>query len=364
VAGASAAYRLALGGARVTLVDRRFEGEATSAGAGIIAIGASQNFSDKLFSLGSAAATFYPDMIAQLASDGETNTGFSVVGGLHIAIDEDEAARLPGLVAEVQSRQARGLSGLGEVAQIPASEAQGMFPPLREIVSAMYIPGAARVDGRLLRASLVQAARKRGATTIEGEGSVIVESGRASGVRVGDQTIAADAVIVAAGSWSAQIGETLGVTIPVYPQRGQIVHLAIPDTDTSRWPIVVGYHSHYLVTFPSNRVAVGATREETAGFDYRNTAGGVQEVLNEALRIAPGLTSATLHEMRIGFRPASPDGLPMMGTVGDLENVYLCTGHGPIGLQLAPYSGAAIADMVLGKPVAADLGPMSPARFR
>jgi D-amino-acid dehydrogenase len=239
-----------------------------------------------------------------------------------------------------------------------------MFPPLREIVGAVYMPGAARVVGRLLRESLLAAARKRGAEVVEGEGSVVLMGGRASGVRVEDQTIAADAVIVASGAWSSTIGESLGVNIPVYPQRGQIVHLDVPETSTSTWAIVVGYHSHYIVTFPTNRVVVGATREDTPGFDYRMTASGVNEDLSEALRIAPGLATATLHEVRVGFRPASPDGMPILGLAGDVSNVYICTGHGPSGLQLAPYSGAAIADMVLGTPVAADLSPMSPARFQ
>jgi D-amino-acid dehydrogenase len=363
VAGASAAYTLARNGARVTVVDRRFDGEATAAGAGIISIGASARFDATMFSLGKAAAAFYPTMIEQLADDGETNTGYDVVGALHIAIDDEEAARLPGLMSDVQARQSDGLTGLGELSLVSNAEARELFPPMREIAGALYIPGAARVVGRLLRESLLNAARKHGARVIDGEGTVVHEGGQASGVQVDDQTIAADAVIIASGAWSSSIGASIGVIIPVYPQRGQIVHLDVPDIPTGTWAIVVGYHSHYIVTFPTNRVVVGATREDAAGFDYRMTAAGVNEDLSEALRIAPGLASATLQEVRIGFRPASPDGLPIMGAVGEQSNIYVCTGHGPSGLQLAPYSGAAIADMVLGKPVAADLSAMSPARF-
>src|SRR5262249_30270780 len=84
------------------------------------------------------------------------------------------------------------------------------------------------------------------------------------------------AVLLAGGAWSAAIADQLGLLVPVYPQRGQILHLELPETDTTRWPIVVGFHSHYLLTFPTSRVVAGATPEDTAGFHHRMTAGGVR----------------------------------------------------------------------------------------
>ena len=143
------------------------------------------------------------------------------------------------------------------------------------------------------------------------------------------------------------------------------MHLTLPNTDTSRWPIVVGFHSHYLLTFPTNRVVAGATRESESGYNVRMTAGGVYEALGEALRVAPGLADATIDEVRIGLRPASPDGLPSKGKLPAYENVFLATGHGPSGLQLGPYSGAVVAALALGENAPIDLsrlrsGPLRP----
>jgi glycine/D-amino acid oxidase-like deaminating enzyme len=177
------------------------------------------------------------------------------------------------------------------------------------------------------------------------------------------QTFSADSVILAAGAWSGQFGETLGITLPVYPQRGQILHLQGP-VEASHWPIVVGFHSHYLLTFSDGRVVAGATREEHAGFDVRVTASGGREVLSEALRIAPGLADTTLHEIRIGLRPATPDGLPILGSIPQVENVFLATGHGASGLQLGPYSGALVADLALGHRPDLDLTPFAVDRFQ
>jgi D-amino-acid dehydrogenase len=107
-----------------------------------------------------------------------------------------------------------------------------------------------------------------------------------------------------------------------------------------------------------------STREDDAGFDARLTAGGVHEALSEALRFAPGLAGATLHELRFGLRPASPDRLPMLGPLPGYPSVFVLTGFGANGLQLGPYCGALLADLILGRPAALDLTPYSPARFQ
>jgi D-amino-acid dehydrogenase len=86
-------------------------------------------------------------------------------------------------------------------------------------------------------------------------------------------------------------------------------------------------------------------------------------VLSQGLSLAPALATATIAEIRIGLRPMSPDGLPIIGRAPGLSNVYLCTGHGPSGLQLGPISGAAVASMVRGITPEIDLSPFSPDRF-
>jgi len=109
---------------------------------------------------------------------------------------------------------------------------------------------------------------------------------------------------------------------------------------------------------------MGATRETGSGFDVRATAGGVREVLNVGLGVAPGLAGATLAEIRVGLRPLSADGLPILGRAPGYENLYLCTGHGPSGLQLGPISGALTARLILGQEPAVDLRPFAAARFQ
>lgn len=364
IVGASAAYRLARRGVGVTLVDRADAGQATSAGAGIIAPGTNAAAPEAWLALAFQSVAYYEELLAQLTEDGETETGYDVCGLLLVAASEEEAARLPGLARLFQERSAVGVRNLGAVSRIGGGEARALFPPLGDLPGAIHVAGAARVDGRLLRDALLRAAERRGARIVQGMAKLVLDDDRVTRVEVDGQQLAAAGVLVAGGAWSSGLADALGVLLPVYPQRGQILHLDVLNTDTSRWPIVEGFHSHYLLAFPAHRVVAGATRENDTGFDYRQTAGGVHEALSEALRLAPGLAQATLREVRIGFRPASPDGLPMLGRLPGLRNVYVATGHGPSGLQLGPYSGAAVADLLHGAPPDVDLTPYDPARFQ
>jgi D-amino-acid dehydrogenase len=182
-------------------------------------------------------------------------------------------------------------------------------------------------------------------------------------VRVEGRAVGADVVVCATGAWTYAWDDVEGVNVPVYPQRGQIVHLDMAPAPTGGWPIVTGFGSHYLLSFPQSRVVVGATREDHAGYDYRVTAGGQAEVLREALRVAPGLAAASVVETRIGFRPASPDGLPIIGRLAGRSGAVVATGLGASGLALGPYVGALAAGLARGQQSPLDLTPFGPERF-
>ena len=148
--------------------------------------------------------------------------------------------------------------------------------------------------------------------------------------------------------------------LPVGPQRGQIVHARLPGTDTAPWPVVLADRDPYLVAFPAGRVVLGATREQ-AGFQYHATVGGIGSLLAAAAGLAPGLSEAELLETRVGFRPVTSDGRPLLGQLAD--GLIVATGHGPEGLTAGPWSGLAVAQLAMGQPTVTDLTPFDPYRF-
>jgi D-amino-acid dehydrogenase len=363
IVGASAAYHLAREGVRATLIDGDDAGQATAAGAGIIAPGTTFRAPAAYYPLAFAAVAYYDALLAMLAEDGEAQTGFAVVGLLHVATTAEEATALPLLLRLIEERRAAGVAFLGDVSLVESDEARARFPALAPIHAAIYAPGAARVDGRLLRDALRRAAARRGARILTGRADITNASADSVEIAVNGERREAGGVILAGGAWSERAAAPLGLRLPVAPQRGQILHLELPEAETGAWPIVMGFHSHYLLAFAPHRVVAGATREDGVGFDPRATAAGVAEALGEALRLAPGLAAATLHEVRAGLRPASPDGLPLLGLAPGREHVVIATGHGANGLQLGPYSGALAADLVRGQAPALDLAPYAPGRF-
>ncbi|MBA2246746.1 MAG: FAD-dependent oxidoreductase, partial [Chloroflexia bacterium] len=248
---------------------------------------------------------------------------------------------------------------LGDVTMIDDAGARAMFPPLGTIVAGIHVPGAARVDGDFLRTSLVAGAEHFGARIVSGSARLLMDRGSVTGVEVEEEAFAADAVIVTTGAWTNQLLAPLGVSLAVEPQRGQILHLSLPRVDTSPWPILGGFSDQYMLTFGPNRIVAGATREHGSGFDSRMTAGGVKSVVDQALKVAPGLTEATVDEVRVGLRPLSADGLPFLGRAPGFENVIIATGHGPTGLQLGPYSGLVAAQLAHSQAVEADLAPFA-----
>ena len=220
------------------------------------------------------------------------------------------------------------------------------------------------MDGRLLNRALRTAAEARGLVVRQGGVDRLIRDGDSvTGVVIGGEIVSAGSVAIAGGAWSEAFGAQLGVSIPVAPQRGQIIHLGLHGTDTGRWPVISAFHHHYLVAWPDSRVVAGATRETGSGFAPHTTAAGVRDVLSEALRVAPGLASAEIREIRVGLRPFAADTLPVLGPVPGVRGVFLVTGHGPSGLTLGPYSAKNVAAQMLGKAPEMDLTPYSIARF-
>jgi D-amino-acid dehydrogenase len=364
VVGATAAYLCAREGLRTLLLDRADEGRATDAGAGIISPGTSPRH-EALFELGLRASAYYPTLLQQLEEDGAGETGYARCGDLRVAATEDEVVSFRALLARLEQRRARhGRPALGEIREIAPEEARALFPPLARPLRALHDPTAARVDGRLLNQALLRAATRRGVEVLRrGAERLLTEGGRIGGVAAGPEVHRAGRVLIAAGAWSAAFAGQLRVPLPVAPQRGQIVHLRMPHSPTADWPVVHGFHDHYIVSWGSGRVVAGATRETGSGFDPRVTAGGVHTVLAEALRVAPGLAGADFLEVRVGLRPMSVDGLPVLGPVPGVTGAYLATGHGPSGLTLGPYSARLVADLLAGRAPGLDLGPFGVARF-
>jgi D-amino-acid dehydrogenase len=359
IVGASCALAAASLGAQVVLIDAAIEGRATAAGAGIISPWSSRVEDPSWYSFATASAREYPALVNRLGSLGETDVGYRKVGALYLT---DSVEAQEELRRRFEARRAEAPE-IGEVRSLSGGQARELFPPLRADALAVYISGAARVDGRLMSAALVRAAASQGAQIRAGRARLLLRDGKAAGVDLGGEVIESDAVVAATGAWTSAFLAEAHVTVRVEAQRGQIMHISLGGTDTSRWPVILpGRSGHYMLAFDDSRVVAGATRETGSGFDYRVTPAGQAEVLAEALGVAPGLGAGTYLETRVGFRPMGPDFRPLLGPVRGVAGLIVATGLGASGLTMGPRAGDIAARLALGLPPGVDLTPFDPLR--
>lgn len=341
IAGASCAYHLQRDGCQTVLVDSAQPGRATDAGAGIVsALGARRTDAD-WDSFGAAAAAYYPTLAAELADLALPAHGWEPVGQLIAAVEEESVADVLDHAREVTGRH--GPAGFGEPELLASVDIEQLWPGLRAS-SAVYLDRVARVDGRQFRDALVSGFERLGGEMRAGR--AVLSGGVSARVAVDDVAVPADVVVAAAGAWTTQLVTPLGMLVEdaVRPQRGQLLHGQLHGSGGR--PIVSTLDRHYLLTFPGDRIVFGATREVGAGFDPVVTIGGLAQVTNAVIRVAPPVAAARYVETRVGLRPQSVDDLPILGMVPG-TNVYVATGLGHSGLTLGPHAGRVVAELVL-----------------
>lgn len=226
-----------------------------------------------------------------------------------------------------------------------------LFPHERQIRSESITP------------ALVQRCRRLGVQFREQcafEG-VVREGNRVTAVRTPEGRIACDAVVVAAGVWSAGVARSMGVRLAIEPGKGySIEYSTAPVTLRSN----TSFAERKVVATPLGKALKLAGTMEFSGYDS-----SINPARSDAIRRGPadfvrGWQSPKPDvEAWSGFRPMTPDSLSMIGRLGKHENAYVASGHGMFGLTMAPATALAVVEMVESGRVPARLAPFNPARF-
>jgi glycine oxidase len=295
---------------------------------------------------------------------GAAGVGFRADGCVMVAADADDRVALHDLV---DRQRALGL----DVEDLSARALRDLEPALAPGVRRGAFAGAeCSVDPAALVRVLLAIATRAGVAVRRASVRRVVRSGgdtdRVTGIELDDgEVVHAGAVVVAAGAWSGQLGGLPGgAGLPVRPVKGQVLTLRQRDDDVVVRHTVRGVvrgSSIYLVPRDDGRLVCGATVEER-GWDRPATAGGGYELLRDVLTLFPGLDQAELVGVRAGFRPGTPDDLPLVGN-GGVDGLVVATGHYRNGILLTPITAAAVAALVAGEPVPEVVRPCDPARF-
>jgi glycine oxidase len=330
--GLACAWRAAQRGLRVTVADAGAPGAAWDVAAGMLAPASEAQFGeDALAGLGLRSAERFPTFCAELG-----DIGLRPHGTLAVARDRDEAEALERMLA---FRRGLGLA----VERLRPSQARRLEPALAPTVRlALDVPGDTSVDPRLMVAALRAACERSGVRLMRGEAvAVLCDGDHASGLRLADgRELHAGQVLLATGA------RALSDEVPVRPVRGQVLRLRDPRGAGLVDRTIRGTDA-YLVPREDGGYVLGATMEER-GFDLAPTAGGVYELLRDMSEIVPGVLELELEEVRVGFRPATPDNLPAIGP-GALAGLVWATGHFRNGILLTPLTAELVAAALAGE---------------
>jgi glycine oxidase len=357
VIGASIAYHLAERGTRVVVLERgRNGGHASLASAGLLHPIMEPGVTPALRDLTAASDALFPALVARLRDLTGIDPQYQTNGWLRVALEQRQVGALEAQANEKARRDY-------DLRMVSGEEARALEPALSpDVVAALHLPRGAQVYVPALLAAYLHAAARLGGTVrlgVEVE-ALCLDGRRAVGVRTTDgETILAGHTILAGGAWTPRLAADLGLILPVFPMRGQI--LALHAVPAPLRQVVFG-PGIYLAPKVDGSLVAGATYED-AGFDDRLTASGLSTLLAAAQRTAPVLAGATFRQAWVGLRPASRDGLPILGPVPGWEGVSVATGHTAEGVSLSPITGVIMAALIHGEPPDPSLAPFRPERF-
>jgi glycine oxidase len=324
---------------------------ASSAAAGLLAPGLSTAPVGPLLDLCHDSAAIYEDWVNELRAEGASDVGFRRAGLIDVwltAAERERHAR-----QETVPRQRIEVLGAEELAR--------REPALRpDLEGAAYHPEAAQVDAALLSQQVVRVAARAGVQIREQEPvyRLVCDGDHVREVHTSAACYRPGIVVVTAGAWTGGVLDSLGISLPTRPVKGQLL-LADSRVSLVQTPLHAG--DVLIAPRPDGTVLLGVTVEE-AGFDTSVTAAGLHAILSGVLALAPQIGQLSLVRSWAGLRPVTPDELPFMGPLPPLYNLWISAGHFRKGILLAPLCARLMAQSILTGHLVEDLAPFKPTR--
>jgi D-amino-acid dehydrogenase len=296
-------------------------------------------------------ARYSAQLLAQLRAQTGMRYDEQTLGILQLfftAKDFDQAC-MPLALLRKAGLELRQLSAAQCVDTEPALSGAGV-----PIVGGIHAPGDESGDAHLFTLRLSERARAAGVRFRFNVNVRAIEvcAGRVERVIIDDETgidesLRADATVVALGSYSPMLLRPLGIAIPVYPVKGYSLTLALTDSDVAPRMSLSDDSRKLVFSRLGDRLRVAGTAELN-GYDTSLNDARCDALLRRTRQLFPGITGNEDPHYWTGLRPATPSNQPLIGATR-FPNLFLNTGHGTLGWTMACGSGKVIADVVSGR---------------
>jgi len=233
-------------------------------------------------------------------------------------------------------------------------------------VSPEVLGAAGNEDGAELESyqyllALAQAAEKYGAEIRHGEVTGLKRNGtKVTAIELSSGSIACERTILAMGPWTGLASSWLSLSVPVEPQRGQVLRI---QASGSPFSYTLYWTSYYITQTKHDGLIYTGTTHEGVGFDDQPTEEGRDNIISGLLNMVPSLDGAEVVLQTACLRPLPADGLPIIGGVPGWDGVYLATGHWTKGILLSPITARIITDLVVKGHTSIPIEPFAPGRF-
>ena len=362
--GCAIARELAIRGVDVIVVDRDAPGrQATWAAAGMLSPLGEALHGGPFLELADESLTRFEGFARSLHAETGIDVEYRTHGRLHVSLgDADD---------ELDAIAASPVAARFDVSRLDGDAARDLEPSLSNAVTgALHVRRDHRVNNRLLAQALLASAIAAGAAFQNARTvvSLATSGGGVTGVRLASgEQISAAHVVIAAGAWSAQL-HGLPRELPIRPVKGQMFAVDNRAGSGSRAadPLlqrVVFSRACYIIPRDDGRLLAGATVEEV-GFSSGPTPRGIAGLMSAAAALVPLMQDLPLVEIWAGFRPATPDHLPILGADPDVRGLIYATGHFRNGILLAPITADCVAALILRETPPVDVGAFGVERFQ
>lgn len=363
IVGAMCAYYVNRAGLKAIVIDRGTVASGTTgAGEGNIMV------SDKSPGPELELALKSRDMWFEVAQD--LGNEFELVAKGGLAVSRGDASSL------FELSNSQSVAGV-QTKRVDASEIQKLEPFIsKTIQNGVHYPQDAQCQPMLAAAHILRQLQRRGLEFI-GHQEVLKIERKSENLTVRTSTleIQSDFVVNAAGTWAGEIARLAGSELPIMPRRGFILvtaplpkyvnhkvydsdyvdNVASSDADLQTSTVIEGTQS--------GTILIGASRERV-GFDKSISVSVIQRLARQATSLFPILAGAQLLRVYNGFRPYSPDHLPVIGADSLIPGLFHCAGHEGAGIGLSAGSGKVIAQLIKNETPIVNPEPFSPARFQ